>query len=131
MNLRHARVTAWGLRYVSIKKSDTILDIGCSGDATIARLAAVALGGKVYGVDHSRDSVAVSRTRNRQLIAEGRAEVAQASVSNLPFADAVFDVATAVETHYYWPDLVANLQVLRSCSGPNVRNSGCPTKGCR
>ena len=26
-------------------------------------------------------------------------------MSQLPFADATFDLVTAVETHYYWPDL--------------------------
>jgi len=35
-------------------------------------------------------------------------------VSQLPFPDQMFDLATAVETHYYWPDLNADMQeVLR------------------
>ncbi|HEU5411834.1 MAG TPA: methyltransferase domain-containing protein, partial [Candidatus Acidoferrales bacterium] len=29
----------------------------------------------------------------------------EASVSHLPFADGTFDVVTAVETHFWWPDL--------------------------
>jgi SAM-dependent methyltransferase len=28
----------------------------------------------------------------------------------LPFPDCAFDVVTAVETHYYWPDLPANVR---------------------
>jgi ubiquinone/menaquinone biosynthesis C-methylase UbiE len=32
------------------------------------------------------------------------------SVAALPFADRTFDIVTAVETHYYWPDLPANVQ---------------------
>jgi SAM-dependent methyltransferase len=32
----------------------------------------------------------------------------------LPFADRTFDIVTAVETHYYWPDLPANVrEILR------------------
>jgi len=31
-------------------------------------------------------------------------------VSALPFPDRTFDVVTAVETRYYWPDLQANVQ---------------------
>jgi ubiquinone/menaquinone biosynthesis C-methylase UbiE len=118
MNQRHAKVTDWGLSHVTIKRNDTILDVGCGGGATIARLAALASEGKVCGVDHSQDSVALSRKRNRRLIAEGRAEIAQASVSELPFADDVFDLAVAVETHYYWPDLAADLREVRRVLKP-------------
>jgi len=32
----------------------------------------------------------------------------------LPFSDGTFDIVTAVETHYYWPDLPANVrEILR------------------
>jgi ubiquinone/menaquinone biosynthesis C-methylase UbiE len=110
MNRRHLRVTEWGLSHVLIRKDDTILDVGCGGGATIARLAALASQGKIYGVDYSQDAVASSRKKNRQLIVEGRVEVLHASVSRLPFPDASFDLVTAVETHYYWPDMRADLR---------------------
>jgi len=110
MNRRHAKVTEWGLSHVSVRKDDTVLDVGCGGGATVARLSALASGGRIYGVDYSEDSVTSSRKRNRQLIAEGRVEVLSASVSKLPFPDESFDLVTAVETHYYWPDLRANLR---------------------
>jgi len=114
MNRSHAKLTQWGLTHVPIRANDTILDVGCGGGRTIARLAAIATGGKVYGVDFSDVSVAVSGKTNRASVDSGRVEVRQASVSHLPFPDAMFDVATAVETHYYWPDLVADLrEVLR------------------
>ena len=32
----------------------------------------------------------------------------QGSVSQLPFPDNVFDLVTAAETHYFWPDLAAD-----------------------
>jgi SAM-dependent methyltransferase len=41
-------------------------------------------------------------------------EIVRASVSKLPFIDYTFDLVTAVETHYYWPDLRGDLrEVLR------------------
>ncbi len=44
----------------------------------------------------------------------GRVDIRQASVSHLPFSDAMFDLVTAVETHFFWPDLPADIQeVLR------------------
>jgi SAM-dependent methyltransferase len=114
MNFRHSTVTDWGLRHVSVEKRDTILDIGCGGGATVRKLAATATEGKVYGIDHSEDSIAVARRTNRQGIATGRVEIRQGTVSHLPFSDGMFDLVTAVETHFFWPDLPADMrEVLR------------------
>jgi len=49
--------------------------------------------------------VEASRHANAHGIRTGRIEIRQASVSRLPFPDGTFDLVTAVETHYYWPDL--------------------------
>lgn len=114
MNRSHSRVTEWGLKHVPVQSRDTILDVGCGGGKTIARLAAMATEGKTYGIDYSEESVAASRRENRKLIAAGRVEVMLGSVSHLPFPDQMFDLVTAVETHYYWPDLNADMrEVLR------------------
>ena len=114
MNRRHAKVTEWGLGHIAIQPGDTILDVGCGGGRTIARLAAAATDGKVYGVDFSEESVAASRRANARMVEAGRVEIVHGSVSKLPFPDATFDLVTAVETHYYWPDLPADMrEVLR------------------
>jgi ubiquinone/menaquinone biosynthesis C-methylase UbiE len=114
MNRGHSKLTDWGLQQISVGKGDTILDVGCGGGATVRKLAAVAAEGKVYAIDHSEQSVAATRRTNRQGIAEGRVEIRQASVSALPFSDDSFDLVAAVETHYFWPDLAADMwEVLR------------------
>jgi ubiquinone/menaquinone biosynthesis C-methylase UbiE len=114
MNRRHAKVTEWGLTHVSIRSRDTILDIGCGGGKTVARLAAVATAGKVYGIDYSETSVAATRKVNHTSIAAGLVDVGLGSVSHLPFPDQMFNLVTAVETHYFWPDLNADMrEVLR------------------
>ncbi|MFL5615443.1 MAG: class I SAM-dependent methyltransferase [Gemmatimonadaceae bacterium] len=114
MNVSHAGVTVWGLEQVEIRKDFTILDVGCGGGRTIQRLAAIAAPGRVFGVDHSSESVAASRETNERLIEEGRVDVQQANVSQLPFPDEMFDLVTAVETHYYWLDLPRDVrEVLR------------------
>ena len=56
MNSRHSRVTDWGLSHVDIEKQYTILDVGCGGGRTLSKLAAEAIEGRVYGVDHSQES---------------------------------------------------------------------------
>lgn len=106
MNRRHAKVTAWGLGHVAINGDETILDVGCGGGKTVARLAALAADGKVYGIDNSEESVAASRRPNQISIDAGHVEVLHSPVSELPFANAAFDLVTAVETHYYWLDAI-------------------------
>lgn len=105
MNRRHSPLTEWGLSHVQIASDYTMLDVGCGGGRTIARLAAAAPDGKVYGVDHAPASVEATRRHNASAIALGRVDVRLASVSTLPFDANTFDIATAIETHYYWPSL--------------------------
>jgi SAM-dependent methyltransferase len=114
MNINHSKLTDWALGHTSIGIHDTILDVGCGGGSAVNKLARIASQGKVYGIDFSEESVKVARATTRQLINLGRVEIRQGSVSRLPFSDAMFDLVTAVNTHNYWPDLVADMQeVLR------------------
>jgi SAM-dependent methyltransferase len=121
MNVRHSRVTDWGLRHVPLERHFTILDVGCGGGRTIQKLAALASEGKVYGIDYSAASVAAARRTNARRLEAGRVEIQQAAVSRLPFPDGSFDVVTAVETHYYWPNLVADLREIRRVLKPGGR----------
>jgi SAM-dependent methyltransferase len=73
-----------GLSHLSIGKQDTVLDVGCGGGATIARLAAIASEGKIYGVDHSEDSVAASRRLNKRWIGVGRVGLARLRLGPSP-----------------------------------------------
>lgn len=109
MNASHAPVTEWGLAHVSVGQNAAILDVGCGGGRTIDLLTSRTRG-KVYGVDYSEVSVAIASEMNERAIAEGRVDIRHASVSQLPFPDATFDLVTAVETHYYWPDLPRDIR---------------------
>jgi len=114
MNSRHSGVTDWGVSHASPGKQDIILDVGCGGGRTVSKLAAIATQGKVYGIDHSKESVAMARRVNKQWIDMARVEIGEAAVSRLPFSDGAFDVVTAVETHFWWPALQTDLrEVLR------------------
>jgi SAM-dependent methyltransferase len=110
MNLSHATMTDWGLQQVTVARDAAILDIGCGGGRTLQRLAALAPEGKLAGLDYSAASVAVARETNARDINTGRMRIEEGSVAALPFPDYAFDMVTAVETHYYWPDLPANVR---------------------
>jgi len=110
MNSRHSKVTDWGLGHVSIAKNYTILDVGCGGGRTLSKLAAMATQGKIYGIDHSEESVATSSRTNAHLIREGRVEVHHGSVSQLPFREGTFDLVAAIETHFWWSNLPTDMR---------------------
>ena len=51
---------------------------------------------------------------NARWIDLGRVEVRRGSVSQLPFPDNLFNLVTAVETHFWWSDLPGDMrEVLR------------------
>ena len=118
MSHGHSKVTKWGLSHVSINKDDKILDIGCGGGKTINTLADRAAEGKIYGIDYSEDCVVVASKTNKKFIDAGRVEILHASVESLPFPDDSFDLVTAVETYYFWPDLINNLKEIRRVLKP-------------
>ena len=110
MNSRHSKLTDWGLSHVNVKAQDTILDVGCGGGRTVNKLAALANKGKVFGIDYSDVSVAFARKLNAPLIQEGRVEVSEGSVSELSLPANTCDLVTAVETHFWWPDIPAGVR---------------------
>lgn len=110
MNASHSPLTDWGLGHIVVRDDYTILDVGCGGGRTVSKLAAIAIQGKVYGVDYSQESVAATKRTNARGIDLGSVEVRLGSVSELPFPDGMFDLVTAVETHFWWPDLPGDLR---------------------
>jgi SAM-dependent methyltransferase len=121
MNRSHRGVTSWGLEHVSLERDSTILDVGCGGGMTVRTLAGLATNGKVYGIDYSKESVAASRRLNADLISAARVDIRQAAVSHLPYSDATFDLVTAVETHYYWPNPVEDMREILRVLKPGGR----------
>jgi ubiquinone/menaquinone biosynthesis C-methylase UbiE len=112
MNMSHSGVTDWGLSHLEVNPTDWVLDVGCGGGRTVNKLAERAA--KVCGIDHSPDSVTHSTKLNHALIDNGRVESREGSVSHLPFPDSTFNVVTAVETHFFWPDLPGDMrEILR------------------
>ena len=82
-----------------------VLDCGCGGGANIKRLLKLCPKGTVRGIDYSPVSVEKSKRVNKAAVARGRCDVLCASVAELPFESEQFDLVTAFETVYFWPDL--------------------------
>ena len=104
MNFSHAPLTNWGLNFINFKDGWTMLDIGCGGGATIKRLLKHSKGSKVYGIDISRESVAKSKKNCADML-DKQVFISQGSAEMLPYDNKKFDLVTAVETIYFWPNL--------------------------
>ena len=113
MNSGHSGLTKWGLSFIDIERDAYILDIGCGGGKTVERLAGIAPDGKIVGLDYSPDAVAVASKKNRSLINERRVEIVHEAVSSMSFSNSTFDLVTAFESHYFWPDFRKDLREIR------------------
>lgn len=110
MNKGHYGVTGWGLEHIEIKDDFTILDVGCGGGKTVFRLSEAVPNGKIYGIDYSEVAVKKSKKLNKRGIKNKKVQIDNSSVSNLPYNDNMFDLVTAVETYYFWPDKINDLK---------------------
>ena len=108
MNIGHGRLHQWGLKAAGIQLTDRVLDVGCGGGKAISRILEETRR-EVAGVDHSPEAVKTARSVNRAAISSGRLRIVESSVESLPFRDGFFDVVTAFETTYFWPELQAAL----------------------
>ena len=69
-------------------------------------------GSTVYGIDISEESVAKAKKVNAEVL-DKRVFITQGSAEKLPYEDGKFDLVTAVETVYFWPNLADCLQEVR------------------
>lgn len=113
MNIGHASVSNWGFNHFEVAKNDNCLDIGCGGGANVKKLLKKSLYGKVIGIDYSEVSVEKSKKVNRVAIENNRCEILQGNVRKLPFEDENFEVVTAFETIYFWPEIVESFKEVR------------------
>lgn len=120
MNESHESMAQWGVGHFEVADDAKILDIGCGGGRNIQRFAAqISEKGRVVGIDYSEVSVEKSIQLNRKAIDRGIVNVIQASVSDMPFYDETFDMATCFETIYFWPDFINDLKEVKRVLKPD------------
>jgi len=106
MNKGHSPLYEFGLSFVALPRTGRILDVGCGGGELLRRMAARAPQATLAGIDFSPAAVQAARRRNRRAVAAGRMEIREGPVDALPWPGESFDLATACETVYFWPDPV-------------------------
>jgi ubiquinone/menaquinone biosynthesis C-methylase UbiE len=118
MNKGHAKLAKWGLSNLLIKPNYLILDIGCGGGGNINYFAEVITDGKVYGIDYSETAIYISTKINEKYIEKGIVEISQGSVYSLPFKANYFNLVSAFEAYYFWPDLIRALKEINRVLKP-------------
>jgi ubiquinone/menaquinone biosynthesis C-methylase UbiE len=112
MNIGHSGISEWGLSHLSAVEYRNILDIGCGGGANIGRLLKKYESSWVDGIDYSEVSVEMSRKKNARMLGK-RCAIRRGNVSALPYGNESFDMATAFETIYFWPDIQNAIREVR------------------
>ena len=105
MNTAHTGMNKWAFEKINISEDAIILDIGCGGGKTIQILSKKNDYGKIYGIDYSEQEVLDSIRANSKDVEAGKVNILQADVIDIPFPENHFDIITAFQTHYFWPDL--------------------------
>ncbi|MDO4333781.1 MAG: class I SAM-dependent methyltransferase [Eubacteriales bacterium] len=109
MNSGHTPISKWGLSHYEWKQDTAALDIGCGGGMNVKRMLELSPRGKAAGIDISEESVKKSRQVNGENLGK-RCEIKIGSAEAIPFEAAQFDVVTAFETIYFWPDIPKSFQ---------------------
>jgi ubiquinone/menaquinone biosynthesis C-methylase UbiE len=104
---------AWVIGLLEIKPNDAVLEIGFGPGAGIALLVERTPAEHIAGVDPSPEMIRQATARNTATIGHGRVELRRGSADALPFADATFDKAFAINSMQVWPDAMAGLKEMR------------------
>lgn len=118
MNEHHLPLWRDASAHLPRSMDGAVLDIGCGGGGFIRMLSEKYPFAMFFGVDVSEDAVAMTAEVNRSMMDGGGLDLRVASVESLPFGDASFDVVTAMETYFFWPDLEKGLSEMARVASP-------------
>ena len=118
MNKNHMDISDFAFECIHIQDTDKILDIGCGGGVNIEKFLKISKN-NVDGLDYSDISVQESIKRNKDAVNGDRCKIIQANVSNMPIDDETYDLISAFETIYFWPDLNETFKEVLRVIKPN------------
>ena len=118
MAVRHRERNAWVLSLLDPQPGERILEVGFGPGVDLGRVADAVRPGSVAGIDHSEVMVKHARRRNHDAIAAGRIELRLGRSQDLPWPDASFDKAFAINAGRFWDDGGRSLAELRRVLRP-------------
>jgi ubiquinone/menaquinone biosynthesis C-methylase UbiE len=103
---------------LDVRAGDVVLEVGFGPGVGIALLAKRAAAGRIAGIDPSPEMVEQAKARTAGAIAAGRVDLRRGTVDAVPFPDASFDKAVAINSMQAWPDADAGLCDIRRVLKP-------------
>lgn len=103
MNYFNSKAANYGLSFIEIGPHYNCLDIGCGGGRNIKEISKKNCNGIVAGIDISSLAINLSKKVNKASM--HKLDLKEGNVDDIPFNDNSFDVITAFETIYFWPDI--------------------------
>lgn len=110
MNDHHVLLWNFCLSKMPRSVDGAVLDVGCGGGGFLRRLSERYPFAMLFGVDISEDALDMTSKVNSEVVDQGGLELHLASVEELPFDEGAFDMVTAMETYFFWPDLAKGMQ---------------------
>ena len=120
MNENHKEISEFAFDSINIGDEEKILDIGCGGGVNIEKFLKITKN-NVDGLDYSEISVKESIKRNHNAVNKKRSTIIQANVCDMPIDNNSYDLVTAFETIYFWPDLANTFKEVLRIIKPNGR----------
>ena len=118
MNKNHQNISKFAFECMNIGNNDKILDIGCGGGVNIEKFLKLTKN-NVDGLDYSKLSVTETIKRNQNAVDNGKCNVIHANVNNMPIKSETYDLVSAFETIYFWPDIYETFKEVLRIIKPN------------
>lgn len=118
MDRRNAKAQDGALERLAVQPTDMVLEIGFGTGRLLRRIAKKARQGYAGGVDPSELMLHKGEMRTWRLRNDGRVEIKWGEAANLPWPDAVFDKAAALDCFHLWADPARSLAEVRRVLKP-------------
>jgi ubiquinone/menaquinone biosynthesis C-methylase UbiE len=118
MEGHHSDITEQTLALMDIQSNDRILDLGCGTGWASRRMARIAKGGEVVGLDVANEML---RRAEQASSAFRNVRYVWGSAEKIPEADNAFSKVLSVESFYYYADQGKALDELRRAMAPGAK----------
>jgi len=118
LNRRNAHLIARTIEALDVQPEHCVLDVGFGGALSLRLFLDKIRGGKVCGIDPSRQMVRRAHRMYFHEVEAGRLALEAAGAGAIPYEQATFDRVLTCQTVYYWSDVRAGLAELHRVLRP-------------
>lgn len=103
----------WAVETLTVKGSDSLLEIGCGRGVAVPFIASQLKAGRILAIDRSATAIAAARKAGKNWESAGKAAFRHAALADLTGAEGPFDKVFAINVNLFWTDPRTELPVVR------------------